>query len=340
VTAPLLTLLSDVRARMPRLGRSNSDCRGLVLMFHEIFGNDQDYVHAFKAGCTAAFLEAVIVELRRARWDIVSFDEAMERLIADKASRRFAVLTFDDGYRDNLTEALPILERHGAPFTIYTPTGALTRELNSWWLALRALFQKHDSIEIAAMGEKLTCPDIGSKTAGNTRVKQWVHEDYDRVVLLDETFTRYGISIGELNDSYFMGPSELRSLSAHHLAGIGAHTTSHRPLANLKAAEVEQEMSDNRKHLEALLDRPILHLAYPYGNALACGEREYRAAKQLGFHTAVTTQESPVFSQHRLHPHQMPRIGLSGTMTHFAYFSAHIRKLRNADAGDFAGSSL
>ena len=71
MTAPLFTLLSGVRARMPGLGRSDSDCRGVVLMFHEIFGNDKDYMQAFKAGCTTAFLEAVIVELRRARWDIV-----------------------------------------------------------------------------------------------------------------------------------------------------------------------------------------------------------------------------------------------------------------------------
>ena len=190
------------------------------------------------------------------------------------------------------------------------------------------------------MGERLTCPDMDSKIASYTRVKQWVHENYDRVPFLDETFARYGISIRGLNDGYFMTPAEMRALSTHHLAGIGAHTTSHRALANLEASEVEQELSDNRQYLEGLLDRPTLHLAYPYGNALACGERDYRIAKRLGFHTAVTTRTSPIFAQHRWHPHQMPRIGLSGTMAHFAYFSAHIRKLRNAVAGDFADPSL
>ena len=340
MTAPLFTLLSGVRARMPGLGRSDSDCRGVVLMFHEIFGNDKDYMQAFKAGCTTAFLEAVIVELRRARWDIVAFDEVLGRLAADGTSDRFAVLTFDDGYRDTLTEALPILERYRAPFTIYVPTGALTRELNSWWLGLRAVFQKHDSVEISAMGERLTCPDADSKIACYMRVKQWIHENYGRVPLLDETFARYGISIRGLNDSYFMSPPELRALSVHDLAGIGGHTTSHRALASLEASEAEQEMSDNRQYLEDLLDRPTLHFAYPYGNAQACGERDYRTAERLGFRTAVTTRTSPIFAQHRWHPHQMPRVGLSGTMAHFAYVSAHIRKLRNAVAADFADPSL
>lgn len=297
-------------------------------------------MRAFKAGCTTSFLDAVIVELRRARWDIVTLDEARQRLATETTPHRFAVLTFDDGYRDTLTEALPVLVRHQAPFIVYVPTASLTRELNSWWLGLRALFQKNDSVDIAAMEGKLTCPDMDCKIACNNRVKRWVHEDYRRVPLLEETFARYGISLTDLNDSYFMTPSELYALSTHDLASIGAHTTSHRALANLEASEVEQEMLDNRQYLETLLDRPTLHLAYPYGNAVACGERDYRTAERLGFQTAVTTRVSPVFAEHRVHPHQMPRIGLSGTMAHLPYVTAQIRKLRNAAAGDFVDPSL
>ena len=86
-------------------------------MFHEIFGNDKDYMQALRSGCTASFLEAVIVQLRRAGWDIIAFDEAMGRLAADRKSDRFAVLTFDDGYRDILTEALPIFSSGTGPLS-------------------------------------------------------------------------------------------------------------------------------------------------------------------------------------------------------------------------------
>jgi peptidoglycan/xylan/chitin deacetylase (PgdA/CDA1 family) len=58
-------------------------------------------------------------------------------VLENDRSHRYAVLTFDDGYRDNVSMALPILERHNAPFLIYVPTGGPARTLQAWWLGLR-----------------------------------------------------------------------------------------------------------------------------------------------------------------------------------------------------------
>jgi peptidoglycan/xylan/chitin deacetylase (PgdA/CDA1 family) len=309
-------------------------------MFHEIHENDEEYQQALGTGCTQSYLDSVIVHLRRNRWDIVSLDEALACLAAGNPSRRFAVLTFDDGYRDTLTRALPVLDRHQAAFTAYIPTGGAMGELNCWWLGLRALFQRQDSVELAALNTSLDCRDRAGKIAGYNLVKQWVHQDYRRAALLGESFTRYAVSLGELNETYFMSPSELRDLADHPLVTIGAHTLSHRALANLEAPEMEREMSDSRQHLEQLLDRQVLHFAYPYGGAAACGGREYRIAKKLGFHSAVTTLEAPVFALHRRYPHQLPRIGLSGTVARLDNFAARLRKLRNAVARDFPELSL
>ena len=337
VTRFLSAALAKLGARMPWPKGQQPDCQGIILMFHEIHGSDEDYVQSFRTGCSASYLESAIVALRRDRWDIVSLDEAMLRLAADSASHRFAVLTFDDGYRDTLTRALPVLERHRAPFTVYVPPDALTRELNCWWLGLRALFQRYDTVEVAAMDARLECRDSAGKIAAYTLAKQWVHQDYRRTAALDDSLSRYAISLGELNDAYFLTSSELRDLARHPLVSIGAHSMSHRALANLEASEMEREMSASRQYLEQLLDRPVLHFAYPYGNALACGDREFRAAEALGFRSAVTTLEAPVFAGHRRCPHQLPRLGLSGTVAHLDYFAARIRKLWNAVASDFSG---
>jgi peptidoglycan/xylan/chitin deacetylase (PgdA/CDA1 family) len=66
----------------------------------------------------------------------VSLEECLERLLENDRSHRYAA-TFDDGYRDNVSMALPILERHNAPFLIYVPTGRPARTLQAWWLGLR-----------------------------------------------------------------------------------------------------------------------------------------------------------------------------------------------------------
>ena len=99
-------------------------------------------------------------------------------------------------------------------------------------------------------------------------------------------------------------------------------------------------MSDNRSYLDQLLDRSVQHLAYPYGNLLACGEREFRAAGTLGFRTAVTALHAPVFAQHRQHPQRMPRVGLSGMTSHLDYVAGEIRKLRHASQRDYPEERL
>ena len=83
---------------------------------------------------------------------------------------RYAVLTFDDGYRDNVSVALPILERHNAPFMVYVPTGAPTRSMQSWWLGLRKLFLSRDKVAVDALGRQFHCSDLRSKISALAEV--------------------------------------------------------------------------------------------------------------------------------------------------------------------------
>src|SRR5688572_7324189 len=60
---------------------------------------------------TPGFLDAVLTELKRAGYDFVSLDEALERM-RELVPGRFVVITADDAYRDNMTDALPVLKAH------------------------------------------------------------------------------------------------------------------------------------------------------------------------------------------------------------------------------------
>ena len=100
--------------------------------------------------------------LKDRRVDFVSLDEAVERLRAP-ATGPFAAFTFDDGYADNLTHALPIMERFGAPFTVYVTTGMVTRAIDAWWFGLAALIRSQERIELPDFGCRFDCPDRASK---------------------------------------------------------------------------------------------------------------------------------------------------------------------------------
>jgi peptidoglycan/xylan/chitin deacetylase (PgdA/CDA1 family) len=280
---------------------------GAILLLHEIH---DDVRSELMTGCSPAQLAEVVTTLRRDGWDIVSIDEALRRIAEPRPGRPFAVLTFDDGYRDNLTRALPILRRLEAPLTVYVPTGAPTRELYAWWLALRVLIRSHDHIVVDGMERSFSCGDLGGKIEALKTVSAWVHEDYRRKDRLAPVFAAYGISLPSVANDYFMSGDELRDFAGDPLVTIGAHTTSHAALSTLDADEVRREMADNRSYLEQLLGRAIVHFAYPYGDARACGAREAGSARALGFQSAVIVEASPIFGEHRTDLHSLPRIAV------------------------------
>jgi peptidoglycan/xylan/chitin deacetylase (PgdA/CDA1 family) len=301
--------------------------RAAILMFHEI---QQDFCSELMTGTSVSLFEYSLNWLQREGWSIVSLDECLERLARNDRSRRYAVLTFDDGYRNNLSVALPILERLFAPFIMYVPTGAPTRSMQSWWLGLRKLFLSRDTVTIDPMGVRFRCPDLHNKTFALNEVTRWVHEDYQRAAMLAPTFNKADISLSALNEAYFLDERELRILARHPLASIGGHTTSHAALRSLDVPAARAEMADNRRYLENLLQLPVRHLAYPYGNSTACGPREAHLAREVGFSTAVTTQHGQISDSKELNNFALPRIGVGGHCETRAAFEGRMNGIQSA----------
>lgn len=300
--------------------------RAAILMFHEI---QRDHRSELMTGTSVALFEYSLNWLRQEGWEIVSFETCFERLAADPERSRYAVLTFDDGYRDNLATALPILERNNAPFILYVPTGALTRTLQSWWLGLREIFRTRDIITIDAMDMRFHCPELHEKVSGLTKVTEWIHKDYHRVEMLASTFKKTGISLSALNEAYFLTECELQTLARHPLASVGGHTVSHAALSSLDVLSARAEMADNRRYLEQLLQLPVRHFAYPYGGSKACGPREAHLAKELGFSTAVTTRSGQVSDRNSDH-FALPRVGVGGAFDTRTRFEVRMSGIQSA----------
>ncbi|HSP23941.1 MAG TPA: polysaccharide deacetylase family protein, partial [Saliniramus sp.] len=85
---------------------------------------------------TPEFLETTIAATRSAGFEFVAIDALCERLAGRARGKPFAVLTFDDGYRDNLEHAWPILRRAGVPWTVYVVPDFLDGNGRLWWIEL------------------------------------------------------------------------------------------------------------------------------------------------------------------------------------------------------------
>jgi peptidoglycan/xylan/chitin deacetylase (PgdA/CDA1 family) len=300
---------------------------GAILTLHHV---RPPRPHAFQPNglleIAPEFLEAVVTWLRRADIEIVSLGEMHRRLVEGEFGRRFVALTFDDGYRDNLRFAYPILKRHGAPFTVYVPTSFPDRMGELWWLVLEAAIAKNDTVELAMDGveRRFACADVAAKRATFETIYWWLRaretEDELRHAI-HELAARYAVSVTGFCDDLCMTWTELAELAADPLVTIGAHTVNHVILKKVPDNIVSAEMRMSAAAIEAALGVRPHHFSYPVGDASAAGPREFGMAARLGFKTGVTTRPGVLFPEHRDHLTALPRISLNGQFQRLRYLS-------------------
>jgi len=285
---------------------------GTILMFHSVVTDVRQHLGQ-SIHVQQDVLRAMLEHLRATGWDIVSLDEGMQRLSIPQ-SRRFIVLTFDDGYRNNLTHALPVLAEIGAPFTVYINSKMISGEGDVWWLGLRNLILAEDKLDIKPMGVTFKTSNYQEKNRALLLITDWIHKDVEKNSSdLKKVFSDYKIDLMSLAREEMLNFEELKQLSQNELVTIGGHAETHKPLNSLSESNVYSEMIKNKKMLESTIQRPIKHFAYPFGEINTAGMREARIAESIGFESAVTTQIGNLFSEHAVFPFLLPRLTVINT---------------------------
>lgn len=287
--------------------------RGAVLMLHRVQPGAADgFAPNAALAISPAYLEDLVRSFREAGWDIVSLDEALQRLAANASRRRFVCFTFDDGYRDNLEHAAPVFVRHGAPFTVYACSSFHDRSFAPWWCVLEHVIGAERQIRWGSRrldtrtlaGKQRAFHELARELAGQPQV--------ELRALLSRFVRQHGTGFGELAARDICSWDELRLLRDAG-ACIGCHGVSHAVLRREPEASLLHELSHARARLEAELGQPVRHLAYPYGKREQAGKREFRAARELGFATAVTTRRGTLHPVHAAHRQAWPRVEVTSS---------------------------
>jgi peptidoglycan/xylan/chitin deacetylase (PgdA/CDA1 family) len=273
---------------------------------------------------TPRFLEGVVRKLRRSNLDLISLDEMHRRLSDRDFKRRFACVTLDDGYRDTLQWAYPILKAHEVPFCVYIPTSFPDRIGELWWLAIEAVVARNRRISLLVDEQERSfeCGTLAEKRHVYDQLYKWVRsfrtEDELRRVVRDLSM-RYQVEIATFCEQLCMSWEDLSRLAADPLVTIGAHTVNHVMLAKTPERQARAEMAMGRSVIEASLGLRPDHMSYPVGDCTSAGAREFRIAAELGFKTAVTTRPGVLFPEHGAHLTALPRISLNGEHQHSRY---------------------
>lgn len=314
-------------SRLPQLLKPFLGGRGAILMLHRVtrepgtkFGfNDNLAVDP-------AFLDRLIADMKADGFTFVSIDEAIARMNDEADDERFAVITLDDGFKDNLLEALPVFEKHRTPFVIYVAPGLTDGAVEPWWELVEDCVAQCTGQEL-----KMTTPDgvltfdcasDDAKVDAFGRICTLLSEEIaeeDQAAAVRSLADSAGVDCERFHRKLLMDWDDIRTIAAHPLCTIGAHTVNHYNLKRLPQEQARWEMVHSADLLEEKLGKRPRHLAYPYGFEKAVGAREAKIAEDAGFLSALTTRHGIIQKQHAGHLHALPRISVNGRFQNLDY---------------------
>jgi len=290
---------------------------GIIFMLHQVSNGVPD---AFSPNgglsVTPEYLNSVLINVKEAGLDIISLDQAHERLLSGNTKRRFACFTLDDGYRDNLLKAYPIFKRHDAPFTVYVPSDFPNGEGELWWVALEHVIAQNSEVHFPSneTPDAIPTETLDEKNQAFERLYEILRnagQDAQRQ-MIQEFCAKHSFDMVQLCRELIMTWDEIRQLAVDPLVTIGAHTIAHYAVAQLSGKRAKEEMKAGAGRVASEVGYWPAHLSYPYGDPHSAGPRDFKIAKELGFKTAVTTRKGLLFPEHRNHMTALPRVSLNG----------------------------
>jgi peptidoglycan/xylan/chitin deacetylase (PgdA/CDA1 family) len=291
--------------------RQQKDSLLWVLMYHRILPSNDPRFIAEEPGMLVT-PETFDMHLREVKkyFEIVNLkDWIHKKQLGEPLPTKACVITFDDGWLDNLEFALPILKQHQIPATLFAVAEKIGTNFQFWpnmvmWLLFNGgsdALKQHPLLG-KKIPEHKTNMDREFAAAYILQLKQF--SDAEIFAALDE--------IGKSTNLFdnmpraLMNWDELKQMQASGLIDIGSHTCNHKRLTqHLSQPELQHEICESKYILERHLNHKIDLFCFPNGDynqaALELVKSTYLAA--------VTTQKG-IVSNNNFSLHELKRIGL------------------------------
>lgn len=284
----------------------------IVLMYHRIADIDTDpWDLAVTPGNFAEHLQ-----LLKHQYNVVPVSELVRQLNKGRVQKNTVCITFDDGYQDNFTNALPLLKKYECPATFYIATGFTDQKKLFWWDILTQIFlvkrklptQLHlneFNFTLENNGEitdeqlekhrKWKWPALAPTQRCAIYLSIWEYlkplpsEELLKVIALLTDWS--GITHQSTQEDLPMTSGQLSMITGSKLFSLGAHTMNHPALGTQRAAVQHDELAGSRSFLYQQFDNYSDTVAYPYGHY---NNETLQIMKNENFEAGLTTEEKPV----------------------------------------------
>lgn len=269
-----------------------------VLNYHRIDNADSPDFDLFKPNVSATPQEfARQMDYVRARYNVISCEQLARWLQGDSAlPPRPAIITFDDGYYDNLLRAFPVLKARNLGAIIFLTTGFIGTRQPFYWDIVAYCFHhaRRDHADLPLLGERHWV-DAASR---EKVMLAWV----EALKKIPETQKRALIEgIGETLDAsipddkfsnLYLTWDQVREMSQNGME-FGSHTVSHPILTRIPPEQARRELGESKRRVEEEIQKPVTSLAYPNGQEADFSGEIINIARETGYRLAFSLLPGP-----------------------------------------------
>ena len=268
---PLLICVRAVkhpsRLLAPHAQLSTGQEKAVVLLYHRVHRSYRDRWQL----CVSPENFAAHLRCLKRSFRPVRLAEIAAMIADGKVKQNSVAITFDDGYRDNLTAAIPILEQMRLPATFFICGDAASEGESFWWERLEASLQLMELDDAGAerLHRRLMVADVVER-----------HRILAELPAADHVLSER------------LSHDDLKVLACHPLADIGAHGWSHRRLDHLQTHDLRREVMENVRMLADLTGTSVRSFAYPFGGSVTSELTDI--VREAGIETACTVASTAV----------------------------------------------
>lgn len=259
--------------------------RFLVLCYHRV----NDSGHPFFGGMpTALFREQM--EVLRDGFSVHGLHELVELAAAGDVPANAVAITFDDGYRDNYSNAYPILRELSLPATIFLVTDAVDGNRLIWHDRVFDAFARTRVERARFDGGELVLGDLARRRESLARVLSVLRSSSPaaRDGVIAGLLSELGVTTPPVDGWDKLSWDQVREMSANGIR-FGAHTLDHPILSHVSEVEARRQIHDSKARIASELGTAVTEFAYPNGRAVDFDAATKRILSDEGFRCAVTT---------------------------------------------------
>ncbi len=286
-----------------------------IIMYHSITPKGNPYIYPDNTVSPYNFKKQL--EYIKRNYTVIGLDTMVRIVRSGKDPPPYSIaLTFDDGYKDFIENALPVLDEHKLPATVFPITGLLNTGEAKWEDQLTSLVQGYG-------GEHLVFNLPGQygmfKQSARDDWRESVRRLNQRLLKAsreerEQTLGRLRVRSDETRPRIMMLTRELTKIRRNHRITIGCHTHTHTSLGRLETSQVKHEVSKSKRIIENITGRECTLFSYPFGKRGDFNQDVKKTLRDLGFATALTTLRGRVTKNSD--PYELRRIAAVDDSSH------------------------